>query len=178
MIWVTRKYVHVDRVACPWLIKRFIDKQAQFIFLPREEIPQFVQKTGAIPFDTGTGIELDHHECHGEKHCSFDAIFEKYHLDSDLALERLREIVRAADTDRLNEEPLALGLEIVASGAPLLGDNDHDTLVIEFPYYDILYTYFQREIILANNKLELEKLKDRGSKQEFIRQKLKELRKK
>ncbi|MHA1646010.1 MAG: chromate resistance protein ChrB domain-containing protein, partial [Promethearchaeota archaeon] len=74
MLWTTRDYVHVDRVACPWLIRRFIDSRAQFVFLPREEITKFVKKTGAIPFDTGTGIELDHYEADGIKHCTFDAI--------------------------------------------------------------------------------------------------------
>ena len=78
MIWVTRDYVHIDRVASPWIIKRFIDKCAQFVFLPRDEISDFVTNTGAIPLDTaGLEVELDHHECNGEKHCTFDAIVEK-----------------------------------------------------------------------------------------------------
>ena len=175
MIWVTRNYVHVDRVACPWLIKRFIDKNAQFIFLTREEITEFVNKTGAIPYDTGTGIELDHYEKNGEKFCTFDAIIEKYKLTNDKALAKLRLVVRGADIGELDETPLALALEVIASGAPLLGDSDHDALELEFPFYDILYTYFKREIILDEYKSDIDKLKNRGERREFIKQKLGEI---
>ncbi|MHA1910342.1 MAG: chromate resistance protein ChrB domain-containing protein [Candidatus Kariarchaeaceae archaeon] len=174
MIWVTRHNVHVDRVACPWLIKRFIDDNAQFIFLAKEEITSFVEKTQAIPFDTGTGINLDHFERDGIKYCTFDKIVEEYDLTEDLALEKVREIVRAADTGKLNEVPLALALEVVASGGPLLGDSDHDALEIEFPFYDILYTYFLREKIMEKYQTELKQMKTRGEQREFIRSKIME----
>ena len=172
MLWVTRHYVHVDRVACPWLIKRFVDKEAQFIFLPRDEIPEFVERTGAIPFDTGTGIELDHYEKDGIKYCTFDKIVEKYKLTNDGALARLRVVVRCADTGKIDEEPLARALEVVASGAPLLGDSDHDALELEFPFYDILYTYFKREIILEKYSSEINEMKTRGERRDFIKTKL------
>ncbi len=108
MLWITRDFVHVDRVACPWLIRRFIDPQAQFIFLPRDKIMEFVAKTGAIPFDTGTGIELDHYEEDGNKYCTFDAIIKKYKLTGDSALAKLQKIVNAADSSGgLEREPLA-----------------------------------------------------------------------
>jgi len=175
MIWVTRNYVHIDRVASPWLIKRFIDKHAQFVFLPRDEISDFVAKTGAIPFDTaGTGVLLDHHECNGEKHCTFDAIVEKYGLENDEALQRVRKLVRAADTGGINEEPLAWVLEIVAVGTPFLVDSDHEALEKEFPVYDAVYTYFKQQLIRETYKDELEKIKTRPEKHAFIKQKLSE----
>jgi len=177
MIWVTRDYVHIDRVASPWLIKRFVDKRAQFIFLPRDEISDFVAKTGAIPFDTaGTGVELDHHLCNDEKHCTFDAIIEKYKLENDQALQEVRKLVRAADTGGIKEEPLAWALEVIAVGTPLLVDSDHEALEREFPVYDAVYAYFQQQIISENYKDELAKFKTRGERQSFIKQKLHKLK--
>ena len=172
MLWITRNHVHVDRVACPWLIKNFVDKEAQFIFLERDKIDEFVSKTGATPFDTGTGVELDHHECDGEKHCSFDAIFEKYDLFSDKALEKVRIVVRAADVGF--ENPFAYGMEAVATGSVLLQDvnSDHDALEKEFSFYDALYAYFRREIIIGENKEEYETLKTRGARIQFIKNKM------
>ncbi|MFW9993646.1 MAG: chromate resistance protein ChrB domain-containing protein [Candidatus Odinarchaeota archaeon] len=175
MIWVTREFVHVDRVACPWLIKRFIDKKAQFVFLPPEEISDFVSKTGATPFDTGAKIGLEHHVCDSEIHCSFDAIVEQYQLEGNEALQCLRKIVRAADTNRINEEPLAWALETIALGMPLLVESDHEVLEKEFPLYDALYTYFQREIIREKFKNEFNQLQTRAEKQIFLRQKIKGL---
>ena len=120
MLRSTRDDVHVDRVDCPWLIRRFIDPRAQFIFLPREQIMDFVEKTGAIPFDTGTGIEQDYYEEGGIKHCTFDAIVRKYNLYEDTALVELQKVVRAADTSGgLEREPLACVLDVIASGMPL-----------------------------------------------------------
>ena len=177
MLWVTRNYVHIDRVASPWLIKRFVDKSAQFIFLPRDEIADFVEKTGATPFDTaGIGVELDHHVCNDEKHCTFDAIVEKYKLETDEALQKVRKLVRAADTGGIEEEPLAWALEVVAVGMPLLVDSDHEALEKEFPVYDAVYTYFQQQIIREKYKDEIEKLKTRGERQSFIKQKLHKLK--
>ena len=176
MIWVTRDYVHIDRVASPWLIKRFVDKRAQFVFLPRDEISNFVANTGAIPFDTaGMKIELDHHECDGEKHCTFDAIVEKYELESDEALQRVRKLVRAADTGGIDEEPLAWALELIAVGTPFLVDSDHEALEKEFPVYDAVYTYFRQQIIREKYKEQIEKIKTRPERYSFIKQKLSEL---
>jgi hypothetical protein len=161
MLWVTRDYVHIDRVASPWLIKRFVDKRAQFIFLPRDEIPDFVTNTGAIPFDTGgSGVELDHHVCN--------------ELESDEALQGVRKLVRAADTGGINEEPLAWALELVAVGTPFLVDSDHEALEKEFPVYDAVYTYFKQQIIREKYKDELEKIKTRPERHAFIKQKLNE----
>ena len=173
MIWVTRDYVHIDRVASPWLIKRFVDKRAQFVFLPRDEISDFVANTGAIPFDTA-GAELDHHVCNGEKHCTFDAIVEKYELESDEALQRVRKLVRAADTGGIDEEPLAWALEVVAVGTPFLVDSDHEALEKEFPVYDAVYTYFKQQLIREKYKDDIAKIKTRPERHAFIKQKLNE----
>lgn len=170
MLWTTRNYVHVDRVACPWLIRRFIDTQAQFVFLPREQIMEFVEKTGAIPFDTGTGIELDHYELEGIKHCTFDAIVRKYNLTGDAALTELQKIVRAADTSGgLEREPLAWVLEVIASGIPLLCKSDHEALEKEFPMYDGFYAFMQRRIVLGTYVEEIKEMKSRGEQREFIK---------
>ncbi|WP_457557431.1 chromate resistance protein ChrB domain-containing protein [Candidatus Harpocratesius sp.] len=176
MLWTTRNYVHVDRVACPWLIRRFVDINAQFVFLPRDEIMEFVEKTGAIPFDTaGTGVELDHYEENGVKYCTFDAICKKYNLSEDKALAEVQKIVRAADTSGgLERVPMAWLLEVVASGTPLLCNSDHEALEKEFPVYDALYTFFQREIIYEQYKDEISAFKSRGERREFIKKKIKE----
>lgn len=139
MKWVTRANVHVDRVACPWLIKKFVDPNAEFIFVPREEIPQVVESEGAIPFDT-TGVELGHH---GKK-CSFEAIIEKYNL-TDPALLDMAQIVNGADTDNsLYNRREAWGLEVIADGFRYLGlKDDHTILEKEFIVYDALYAHCQ-----------------------------------
>ena len=160
------------------MIKRFVDARAQFVFLPMQEINHFVEVTDAIPFDTGTNIELDHHECNGEKHCTFDAIVEKYKLEDDPALERLRRIVRAADTNGIDAEPRAWALELVAVGAPLLVKSDHEALELEFPVYDALYAYFQYEIVREQYADEMKALRSRGERQEFAKKKMAELKSK
>ncbi len=176
MIWVTRDHVHVDRVASPWLIRRFIDTEAQFVFLPRDKIKDFVEATGATPFDTGLGIGPDHHECDGERHCTFDALVEKYHLGDDPALKRLRALVRAADTGGIENEPRAWALELVAIGAPMMTVNDHESLELEFPLYDSLYTYFQYEIVAEEHRDQMRALRSRAERQAFAREKMAELK--
>jgi hypothetical protein len=111
MQWVTRSHVHVDRVACPWLITRFIDSQAEFLFVPRSRIQQVVEEIGAIPFDA-PGVELGHHD--GK--CSFETIIEHFGL-TDEALLRMARIVHCADVaaDR-DTDPIARGLEAIAVG--------------------------------------------------------------
>ncbi len=176
MLWTTRDYVHVDRVACPWLIRRFIDPRAQFVFLPREQITDFVTKTGAIPFDTGTGIELDHYEEGGIKHCTFDAIVRKYKLTEDMALTDLQKVVRAADTSGgLEREPMAWALEVIASGMPLLCHSDHEALEKEFPMYDAFYAFMQRERVYGKFGTEIKAMKSRAERREFIKTKISEL---
>lgn len=172
MLWVTRENVHVDRVACPWLIKRFVDTRAQFVFLPKPEVADFSKKTGAVQFDMGGDAELDHHKCGNEDHCTFDAIVEKHKLQDDEALERVRKLVRAADTDGLQKEPRAWVLEIVGTGVPLLTKSDQESLEKEFPVYDALYAYFQQEIIREKYKSDIEKFKTRGEARDFIKQKM------
>lgn len=138
MKWATRERVHVDRVACPWLIKRFVDKDAEFVFVPRGTD---VKTLGdAIPFDMA-GAELDHK---GEE-CSFDAIIRRYGLVDEPVLAKMRIIIRLADTDRLDESPLAFALEALATGYGLITQNDHETLKKEFYLYDALYAYLKKQ---------------------------------
>lgn len=139
MKWVTREKVHVDRVACPWLIKNFVDKDAEFVFVPRDTDPDTI--TEGIPFDF-KGVELGHHG--GE--CSFDAIMKKYNLTKDTALVKIQEIVRLADTGRVNENHLSYALEVLAVGYGLNAKDDYETLEREFHLYDALYSYFKREL--------------------------------
>jgi len=136
MKWVTREKVHVDRVACPWLIKNFVDKEATFVFVPKDTDPTTI--TEGIPFDM-KGVELGHHG----NECSFDAIIHKYELTQDSALAKVQEIVRLADTDRGNENPLAHALDVLATGYRLNSKTDHETLEKEFFLYDALYAYFK-----------------------------------
>jgi hypothetical protein len=143
MKWVTRSHVHVDRVACPWLIKRFVDSQAEFLFVPKSRIEEAVKREGAIPFDA-PGVELGHHE--GK--CSFEAIIEKYGL-TDKALLRLAKIVHAADTDQLSSDPLAAGLEAIAVGYSIRYPNDLENLSHQFEVYDALYAWCRLEVAKA-----------------------------
>ena len=140
MKWITREKVKVDRVACPWLIRRFIDPKAEFIFVPAEQVEVEAEKSGAIPFDT-EGCELGHH---GED-VSFDSILKKYKLD-DPALSLLAEIVRAADSKPTKPHPAGEGLRWVAFGFNALGLSDHEILDQEFIVYDALYAECLRRV--------------------------------
>src|SRR5258706_4631848 len=112
MKWITRSHVHVDRVACPWLITRFIDNDAEFLFVPTSQIEQVVKETGAIPFDA-PGVELGHGS---DGRCSFESIILKYGL-KEPGLLRLAKIVHAADVDAdIDTDPIARGHEAIASG--------------------------------------------------------------
>ncbi len=136
MKWITRSHVHVDRVACPWLISRFIDSEAEFLFVPRIQIEQVARDTGAIPYDT-PGAELGHKG----GMCSFETIIEKYEL-ADPALHRLARIVHAADisSDRHTDE-IAPGLEAIAVGYSLRFPDDAENLRRQFDVYDALYAW-------------------------------------
>jgi len=136
MKWITREKVHVDRVACPWLIKRFIDVNAEFEFVHRDTDPTTLKN--GIVFDM-VGVELGHH---GDE-CSFDAIMKKYSLTNDPALVKIQKIVNFADTGKEALDPLALALDKLATGYRLASSNDHETLEKEFHLYDALYAYFQ-----------------------------------
>jgi hypothetical protein len=141
MKWVTRSHVHVDRVACPWLITRFIDSEAEFLFVPKERIGLVVAETGATPFDA-PGVELGHHE--GK--CSFETIIEKYGL-TEPALLRLARIVHAADIAAdLHTDELAPGLEAIAVGYSLRFPNDLENLSRQFEVYDALYAWCRLQV--------------------------------
>jgi len=135
---VTREHVHVDRVACPWLIKRFIDPEAEFIFVPRDTDPSTT--TEGIPFDF-KDVELGHHD--GK--CSFDAFIEKYNI-TDPAVLKMAEIVRGADIHMENSPPLSIALDILARGYRMICKDDHETLEKEFYLYDAMYAYFKKQI--------------------------------
>jgi hypothetical protein len=135
MKWITRSHVHVDRVACPWLITRFIDSDAEFLFAPKIKVMEIAEKTGAVPFDT-PGARLHHRD----DLCTFDVIIEEYGL-TDRALLRMAKIINAADTDRLDAEPLAAGFEAIAVGFSLRYPEDAENIARQFEVYDSLYAW-------------------------------------
>lgn len=143
MKWITREKVKVDRVACPWLIKKFIDSQAEFLFVPPEWIAKVAREEKAVPFDA-SGVELGHHN--GK--CSFEAIVEKYKIE-DPAIKLLAKIVHSADVSKdLHLQPEAAGLRAIAEGFGLLGlKNDHEILANEFMVYDALYQYCKKKVM-------------------------------
>jgi len=140
MKWVTREHAMVERIACPWLIKNFIDKDAEFLFVPPEKVLEVAKKEGAIPFDT-SGVELGHH---GEE-VTFDAILKKYGL-TDPALLELAKIVRGADTANRALTPESAGLFAVASGFRQVSKDDFDNMKKQFPVYDALYAYCKSKV--------------------------------
>ena len=143
MKWVTRERVKVDRVACPWLIKKFVDPQAEFLFVPADKVMDVAQKERAIPFDV-PDVELGHHA--GK--CSFEAIVEKYRIE-DPVIARLAQIVHGADvSEDLYKEPEAAGLKAIAEGFRHLGfKDDHEILAKEFIVYDVLYAYCRQQVV-------------------------------
>ncbi|MEM1551749.1 MAG: chromate resistance protein [Candidatus Bathyarchaeia archaeon] len=165
MKWVTRQHVHVDRTACPWLIKKFVDTKAEFIFVPMEKIEETVKKEKAIPYDAPS-VELGHH---GDK-CSFDAIVEKYRIKDPAVLE-LAKIVRAADTGKMEAAPEAAGLEAIITGLSLVSKDDHETIAKASQVYDALYIYCKLKLIREKHKAEIEKM-DRKQQREFLIKKL------
>ncbi len=136
MLWITRSHVHVDRVACPWLITRFVDSDAEFLFVPASQIEKVAAESGAIPFDA-PGVELGHHE----NRCSFESIILKYGL-KEPGLLRLAKIVHAADmAEDIDSDPIARGLEAIASGYSLRFPDDLENLESQFEVYDALYAW-------------------------------------
>ncbi len=138
MKWITREKVKVDRVACPWLIRKFVDKDAEFLFVPADRVQSEAERLGATPYDV-PGAELGHHG----KECSFDAIITKYGLAKDPALALLARIVNGADTDNsLHHQPEGPGLSAIAEGFRHLGyRDDHEINAAEWIVYDALYAY-------------------------------------
>ncbi len=138
MKWITREHVKVDRVACPWLIRKFIDPEAEFYFVPAEKVAEETARLNAIPFDV-PGVELGHHA----KECSFESFLKKYKLDGNPALALLGKIVNGADTDNsLYNQPEGPGLKAIAEGFRHLGyKDDHQINAAEWIVYDALYAY-------------------------------------
>ena len=135
MKWITREKARVDRIACPWLISRFIDKQSEFLFVPADQVMAVAKREQAIPYDV-PNVELGHH---GD-HCSFDAFLVKYKLD-DPALQKLALIVRGADTSQRELTPESAGLYAYATGFQATSKDDFDNMARQFPAYDALYAY-------------------------------------
>jgi hypothetical protein len=167
MKWVTRQYVHVDRTACPWLIKRFVDPNAEFIFVSPEKIGEIVEKESAIPYDT-PNAELGHH---GEKF-SFDAIVEKYGI-GDAAVLEVAKIVRAADTDKRSTVTESSGLEAIMTGIGIMAKDDYEAIEKARIAYDALYTNCKLKIIRTLYKAEIEGL-ERPERRDFLKKKLTE----
>jgi hypothetical protein len=139
MKWVTRERPKIDRIACPWLIQRFVDRDAEFLYVPPAQVLEVAQRTGAIPYDV-PGVELTHD---GEL-CSFDALLRKYEL-SDAALAKLALIVRGADTDRLDLAPQCAGLLAITLGLVHNHADDHVVLAHGMVLYDALYAWCRME---------------------------------
>ncbi len=143
MKWITREHVKVDRVACPWLIKKFVDQDAEFVFAPADKVMAEADRLGAVPFDI-KNVELGHHG----KECSFEAILKKYRLTGDAALVLVGRIVNGADTDNsLYRQAEGPGLQAIAEGFRHLGfDDDHAVNAAEWIVYDALYAYAQEMV--------------------------------
>lgn len=141
MKWITRKNANVDRVACPWLIKRFVDADAEFLYVPTEEVMAVAEREGATPYDV-KNVELGH----VDGRCSFESIMVKYKLD-DPGLKRLAKIVHGADVSSDRDIcPEAAGLYAIAHGFALVhGEDDHKKIELETPMYDALYVWCQEE---------------------------------
>jgi hypothetical protein len=142
MKWVTRKNANVDRVACPWLIKKFVDPKPEFLYVPNDEVMAVAEREAATPYDV-KNVELGH----VDGRCSFESIIVKYNL-KDPALDRLAQIVHGADVSADRDNcPEAAGLYAIAHGfALVLGDDDHRKIELETPMYDALYTWCQKEV--------------------------------
>jgi hypothetical protein len=143
MKWVTRERARVDRIACPWLISRFIDREPTFLFVPTSQVMAVAEREKAIPYDV-PNVELGHH---GER-CSFDAFLDKYQL-TDPALQALSKIVRGADTDARQLTPESSGLYALATGFQAIAKDDHDNIAKQFPAYDALYAYCRATVVGA-----------------------------
>ena len=135
MKWITREHPKIDRIACPWLVARFIDEAPEFLYVPSGEVMKVATETGATPYDV-SGVELGHH---GDR-CSFDAFITKYGL-TDPALARLAQIVRAADTGQPDLAKEAAGLLAISKGLSLNYADDHEMLQHGMVIYDALYAW-------------------------------------
>lgn len=135
MKWITRERPKIDRIACPWLIKRFVDRDAEFIYVPKEKVFEEAKKINAIPYDI-PGAEYSHYD----DQCTFDYIIKKHQLQ-DKALHQIADIVRGADTNRFDLAPQAAGLWAISAGLSYNYKNDHEQLAIGMKIYDALYSW-------------------------------------
>ena len=141
MKWLTRSHVHVDRVACPWLISRFVDSDAEFLYVAASQIEKVAKETGAIPFDA-PGVELGHKD----GRCSIESIVAKYEL-KDAALLRMAKVIHAADVaSDIDTDPVARGLEAIAVGYSVRFPEDTENLAHQFDVYDSLYAWCRLQV--------------------------------
>jgi len=144
MKFVTREHAKVDRIACPWVIRRFVDPDAEFLFVPAGDVLTVATREEAIPFDT-PGAELHHYEEAGEERVSFDAVVRRYDLQ-DPAILDLAEIVRGADASVAHPRPESSGLRALAAGFRAIARDDQENMRLQFPAYDALYAYCQARV--------------------------------
>jgi len=163
--WVTREFVHVDRTACPWLIKKFIDPQAEFIFAPTEKIEEIAKAQSAIPFDAPE-VKLGHRD--GK--CSFETIIEEYNL-KDPVLHELAKIVHSGDTRDTALAPEGIGLSAIMTGARFNVKDDFEAVEKAAYVYDALYSYCRLKLLREKYKNELAKM-DQKRQNEFLRRKM------
>lgn len=166
MKWVTREYVHVDRTACPWLIKKFIDPKAEFIFVPTEKIEEVVRIESAIPFDA-PGVELGHKD--GK--CSFETVMEKYGL-KDPVLTELAKVIHAADTRDTQVAAEGAGLSAIMTGARFNVKDDFEAVDKATYVYDALYSYCEFKLLQDRYKNELANM-TRKQQADFLRERMK-----
>lgn len=145
MQWVTREHPHTDRIACPWLIRRFIEPEAEIVYVARDEVLPYAERTGAISFDA-PGARYTHRD----GLCSFEVLVEEYRLGGDPALALLARVVHGADVaEDADVTPQSRGLEAIARGFMDLGVTDQEQLALELPVYDALYAWAKREVASA-----------------------------
>jgi len=137
--WITREHPKVDRVACPWLIERFVDREAEFLYVPTDAVTREAERTGATPYDV-SNVELGHH---GEE-CSFDAFVRKYGLLKDPAMAYMTKVIRGADTSAKDLTPESRGVEALLDGVRAIHHpNDQEQRRASKPIFDALYAYCQ-----------------------------------
>ena len=143
MKWITREHANVDRVACPWLIKRFVDQDAAFLYVPADQVMAVAEREGATPYDV-PNVELGH----VDGRCSFESIMLTHNLMNDAGLVELAKIVHAADVSAdIDTSPYGRGLKAIAYGfAQLHGKDDHKKIELETPLYDALYAFCQQQV--------------------------------
>ena len=142
MRWVTREHPHTDRIACPWLIRRFIDPAAEIVYLPRDEVLPYADREGALSFDTPGAKYI-----HRDGLCTFEVLIEDHALGGDAALALMARVVHGADlSEDVDSMPESRGLEAIAAGFMRLGLADQDQLRLELPVYDALYAWARRQV--------------------------------